>query len=57
MVFPKQIIGSSPWLGSLWETIGVLHDKPILIVWGMKDIAFRETKCGNGRRHSRLRTP
>lgn len=42
MVFPKQIIDSSPWLASLWEKIGVLRNKPVLIVWGMKDIAFRE---------------
>ena len=41
MVFPKQIIGSTPWLGSLWDKIVVLRDKPVLIVWGMKDIAFR----------------
>jgi haloalkane dehalogenase len=41
MVFPKQIIGSTPWLGSLWDKIAVLRDKPVLIVWGMKDIAFR----------------
>lgn len=42
MVFPKQIIDSSSRLASLWEKIDVLRDKPILIVWGMKDIAFRE---------------
>lgn len=42
MVMPKQIIGSTPWLGQIWERIGALKDKPTLIVWGMKDIAFRE---------------
>ncbi|MFN8474657.1 MAG: alpha/beta fold hydrolase [Anaerolineae bacterium] len=42
LVFPKQIIGSTPWLGRLWERMPVLQGKPKLIVWGMKDIAFRE---------------
>ncbi len=41
-VFPKQIVGSTPWLAQLWNNIAVLQDKPALIVWGMKDIAFRE---------------
>jgi len=42
LVFPKQIIASTPWLDRLWTRISVLNDKPKLIVWGMKDIAFRE---------------
>ena len=41
-VFPRQIIGSTPWLGRLWDNIATLKGKPKLIVWGMKDIAFRE---------------
>ena len=41
-VFPRQIVKSTPWLGQLWSNISVLEDKPTLIVWGMKDIAFRE---------------
>ncbi len=41
-VFPKQIVGSTPWLGEIWNRIGVLKDKPALFVWGMKDVAFRE---------------
>jgi haloalkane dehalogenase len=41
-IFPKEIIGSTPWLAQIWDKIGVLSDKPVLIVWGMKDIAFRE---------------
>jgi haloalkane dehalogenase len=40
--FPKQIVGSSEWLGTLWDRIGVLKDKKVLIAWGMKDIAFRK---------------
>lgn len=42
LVFPKRIIDSTPWLDRIWNHISVLRDKPTLIVWGMKDIAFRE---------------
>jgi haloalkane dehalogenase len=40
--FPKRIIGSSDWLDSLWSQKNKIKDKPALILWGMKDIAFRE---------------
>jgi len=42
LVFPKRIIGSTPWLGRIWDGMPALRSKPVLIVWGMKDIAFRE---------------
>ena len=42
MVFPKQIIASTPWLGELSKNIPALKGKPKLLVWGMKDIAFRD---------------
>jgi haloalkane dehalogenase len=41
-VFPREIIGSSRWLESLWAQRAVLNDKIKLLAWGMKDIAFRE---------------
>jgi len=41
-VFPKQIIGSSKWLKSLWDKHDILGNMNILIAWGMKDIAFRK---------------
>jgi haloalkane dehalogenase len=41
-VFPREIIGSSKWLGSLWDRRSALEDKNILIAWGMKDIAFKK---------------
>jgi haloalkane dehalogenase len=41
-VFPRQIVKSTPWLDQLWSNISMLMSKPTLIVWGMKDIAFRE---------------
>jgi len=42
LIFPKQIIASTHWLGDLWKKIPTLNGKPKLFVWGMKDIAFRE---------------
>ena len=41
-VFPKQIIGSTDWLESLWNQRQALTGKVKLIAWGAKDIAFRE---------------
>ena len=41
-VLPGEILGSTAWLGNLWTRKSVIADKPMLIVWGMKDIAFRE---------------
>lgn len=41
-VFPREIIGSSTWLDSLWENKRNLAPIAISLVWGMKDIAFRE---------------
>jgi len=40
--FPKRIIDSSEWLDFLWSRRDKIKDKPALILWGMKDIAFRE---------------
>jgi haloalkane dehalogenase len=41
-IFPREIIGSSEWLQSLWDKRDRLMGKNILIAWGMKDIGFRE---------------
>jgi haloalkane dehalogenase len=41
-VLPGQILGATGWLGALWARRELLAMKPKLIVWGMKDIAFRE---------------
>jgi haloalkane dehalogenase len=41
-VFPGQIIGATPWLRELWDRREAIADKPALLAWGMKDIAFRE---------------
>ncbi len=39
---PGQIVGATAWLHALWSRFEALQEKPALIVWGMKDIAFRE---------------
>jgi len=39
--FPKQIRAASPWLAELEQRVAsTLGDKPIVLVWGMKDPAF-----------------
>ena len=40
--FPKHIVASSGWLDSLWQKRDNLTDIPKTLIWGMKDIAFRE---------------
>lgn len=41
-VFPKCVVGSSDWLDGLWQRRDRIAGKPVLLAWGMKDIAFRE---------------
>lgn len=41
-VFPGQVVGSWEWLDSLWDRRDAMKDKKILLVWGLRDIAFRE---------------
>ena len=38
---PGYIVGSSDWLRSIWQDRTAFADKPALVLWGMKDIAFR----------------
>jgi haloalkane dehalogenase len=39
-VFPKAVVGESEWLATLWEKRRRLVDKPVQILWGLKDPAF-----------------
>jgi haloalkane dehalogenase len=39
-VFPREIVGETDWLASLWERRETLADLPALLVWGMRDPAF-----------------
>ena len=41
-VFPKEIIGATDWLRGIQNNLHKIADKPALIVWGDKDIAFRK---------------
>ncbi|MGE5224799.1 MAG: alpha/beta fold hydrolase [Omnitrophica WOR_2 bacterium] len=41
-VFLQELIGSSDWYESIWNHRENIRNKPALIVWGMKDIAFKE---------------
>ena len=38
---PGYIVGPSDWLRSIWQDRDAFADKPALILWGLKDIAFR----------------
>lgn len=38
---PGHIIWASDWLSSIWDGRSAFADKPAMIFWGLKDIAFR----------------
>lgn len=40
-IFPREIIHSTQWLQTVWQKRKTIEDVPALILWGMKDIAFR----------------
>ncbi len=40
-VFPAEIVGSTEWLGSLWDQRDTLRGFDVTLLWGMKDVAFR----------------
>jgi haloalkane dehalogenase len=41
-VFPREILGSRPFLAEIERGLPKLRDRPALLVWPTKDIAFRE---------------
>jgi haloalkane dehalogenase len=41
-VFPREIVGSTGWLDSIWNNREKVREKSALVMCGMKDIAFRE---------------
>ncbi len=43
-IFPKQITASSQWLANLWSKREAITQNPLLIIWGKKDIAFRDVE-------------
>jgi haloalkane dehalogenase len=38
---PGYIIGATDWLRKIWNGRAAFTDKPALVIWGHKDIAFR----------------
>ncbi len=43
-VLPREILGSRPFLAEVERGLPRLSDRPVLLVWPTKDIAFRETE-------------
>src|ERR671935_18564 len=41
-VFPREILGSTPFLAETERELGPLTDRPALIVWANRDVAFRD---------------
>ena len=39
---PGHIVGASNWLDEIWRERAAFADKPTLIAWGHRDIAFRK---------------
>jgi haloalkane dehalogenase len=46
-VFPREILGSRPFLAEVERGLAALRDRPALIVWPTRDVAFRDRE----RRH------
>lgn len=47
---PGHIIGASDWLSGIWRERARFAQKPSMILWGMKDPAFRRRELGVWRR-------
>ena len=43
-VFARELVGASTWLEQCWRQREKLAGKPALILWGMKDPAFRQAE-------------
>jgi haloalkane dehalogenase len=41
-VFPREILGSTPFLAEIERGLKALSDRPALIVWANRDVAFRD---------------
>jgi haloalkane dehalogenase len=41
---PRQLVAASPYLETVEANLTKLADRPALIVWGMKDFAFRDAE-------------
>jgi len=45
-----SLLGSRDYYQSLWRRVGELRRKPVLVVWGLKDSAFRPNQLDRWRR-------
>jgi haloalkane dehalogenase len=43
-VFPREILGSRPFLADVAAALPGLADRPALIVWADRDVAFRDAE-------------
>jgi haloalkane dehalogenase len=41
-VFPREILRSRPFLAKIEQGLSNLSDRPALVVWPTKDVAFRD---------------
>lgn len=41
-IFPREILGSRPFLAEVANALPTLSDRPALVLWPTKDVAFRE---------------
>jgi haloalkane dehalogenase len=44
VIAPRQLVAASPYLQEVAANLHKLADRPVLIVWGTKDFAFREAE-------------
>ena len=44
VIAPRQLVAASPYLENVEANLPKLADRPALIVWGMKDFAFRDAE-------------
>ena len=50
MVFPRAIVKSRPYLAEVAQGLDRIADKPVQIVWGKKDRAFRKRELERWKR-------
>jgi haloalkane dehalogenase len=50
-VFPREILQSRPFLADIERGLARLRERPALIVWPTKDVAFRERERRRWERH------
>jgi len=41
-IAPRQLVSTRSFLSRIQQNLAVLADKPVLIVWGLRDFAFQE---------------